>query len=80
MSHKQNRILRSALGFVFLGIAPFLVAAEPTEFHVATNGNDENPGTAARPFVTLEHAAAHARWAKVLDRGVWLKGYWRVAV
>jgi hypothetical protein len=25
-----------------------------------------------------EHAGAHARWAKVIDRGVWLKGYWRV--
>ncbi len=25
-----------------------------------------------------EHAAAHTRWAEVLDRGVWLKGYWRV--
>ncbi len=25
-----------------------------------------------------EHAAAHAKWAKVIDRGVWLKGYWRV--
>jgi hypothetical protein len=24
------------------------------------------------------HAAAHAKWAEVLDRGVWLKGYWRV--
>jgi hypothetical protein len=26
-----------------------------------------------------EFAAAHARWAGALDRGVWLKGYWRVA-
>ena len=25
-----------------------------------------------------EHAAAHASWADVIDRGVWLKGYWRV--
>lgn len=25
-----------------------------------------------------EHQAAHERWANVLDRGVWLKGYWRV--
>lgn len=26
-----------------------------------------------------EFAAAHGRWSRVLDRGVWLKGYWRVA-
>jgi hypothetical protein len=25
-----------------------------------------------------EHQDAHARWAKVLDRGVWMKGYWRI--
>lgn len=25
-----------------------------------------------------EHQAAHERWARVLERGVWLKGYWRV--
>ena len=25
-----------------------------------------------------EFAAQHTNWAKVLDRGVWLKGYWRV--
>ncbi len=34
-----------------------------------------------RPGVFLyreEHQEAHARWAKVLDRGVWLKGYWRI--
>lgn len=26
-----------------------------------------------------EFAAVHERWARVLDRGVWFKGYWRVA-
>lgn len=25
-----------------------------------------------------EYASEHERWAKVLSRGVWLKGYWRV--
>ena len=25
-----------------------------------------------------KHQAAHEHWANVLDRGVWLKGYWRV--
>jgi hypothetical protein len=38
-------------------------------------------GAGPRPGVfeyRPEHAAAHARWAKVLDRGVWLKGHWRV--
>src|SRR5205807_9369384 len=26
-------------------------------YHVATTGNDANPGTAAQPFLTLQHAA-----------------------
>jgi len=25
-----------------------------------------------------EHVDAHAKWAEVIDRGVWIKGYWRV--
>jgi len=36
-----------------------LLAAAPllaTDFHVATNGNDENPGTPEAPFATLERA------------------------
>lgn len=38
-------------------------------------------GKGSRPGVfeyRPEHAAAHASWARVIDRGVWLKGYWRV--
>ncbi|MBU0608590.1 MAG: hypothetical protein KKI08_11945, partial [Armatimonadetes bacterium] len=31
-------------------------AAGAAEFFVAPNGSDENPGTQAKPFATLEHA------------------------
>ncbi|MEM9236820.1 MAG: right-handed parallel beta-helix repeat-containing protein [Verrucomicrobiota bacterium] len=37
-------------------------------------------GLGPRPGVfefQAEHADAHASWAKVIDRGVWIKGYWR---
>ena len=47
----------------------------PEQKRALESGKGPRPGVFAyRP----EHAAAHARWAKVLDRGVWLKGYWRV--
>ena len=56
MSHKQNKHLRCIAALVLLAVVPFLMAAKPTEFHVATTGNDENPGTAVKPFATLERA------------------------
>src|SRR5207249_5929857 len=40
------------------------LAAEPasaTDFYVATNGSDANPGTRAKPFATLERARDAAR-------------------
>ena len=77
MSDKQNGILRSAVGFVLLGIAPFLVAAEPVEFHVATTGKDENPGTEAKPFATLERARNAIRESGLAGKTtctVWLHG------
>jgi Right handed beta helix region len=37
------------------------------------------PGSDGGTFeYRAEFAAPHAGWAKVLDRGVWLKGYWRI--
>jgi hypothetical protein len=36
-------------------------AAVAADFHVAPNGNDANPGTAAKPFATLETARDKAR-------------------
>jgi len=51
------------------------VAARATEFHVATSGDDENPGTADRPFATLGRAQQAIRTrpadqaATVLVRG-----------
>jgi len=37
------------------------------------------PGSAGGTFEYRdEYAAQHANWQKVLNRGVWLKGYWRI--
>jgi len=40
---------------IWLGLC-VVQAISAAEYHVATNGNDANPGTAARPFATLERA------------------------
>lgn len=54
-----------------------------TNFYVATNGSDSNPGTQAAPFQTLEQARNAVRaLARPLPPGgvtVWLRGgtYWR---
>jgi len=47
----------------------------PEEKRALESGLGPRPGVFEYPS---EHAAAHARWAEVVDRGVWLKGYWRV--
>jgi len=39
------------------------------------NGDKTTPGIFT---YRAEHAEHHAAWAKAVDRGVWLKGYWRV--
>ena len=45
----------SSLLIAVLSLSPVL-HAEPTTFFVAPNGNDDNPGTEAKPFATLERA------------------------
>jgi len=42
---------------------------------VLRNGDKNIPGIFQ---YRKEHDAAHARWAKAIDRGVWIKGYFRV--
>ena len=49
-------------------LAP-LAALHAAELYVATDGNDDNPGTAARPFATLGKGAAAARPGDT----VWIK-------
>ena len=44
----------------------FAIAAQATTFHVATNGNDANPGTKAAPFHTIQHAADLAQPGDVI--------------
>ncbi len=45
---------RSAGVFAVLSLA---IAAQATTFHVALSGSDDNPGTRAAPFRTIQHAA-----------------------
>jgi pectin methylesterase-like acyl-CoA thioesterase len=57
------------MGKVFAAILSGLVftaAAQATTFHVATNGNDANPGTKAAPFRTIQHAADLAQPGDVI--------------
>ena len=49
----KTMILRTLLGVLALGAGAALRAVE---LHVAAVGNDANPGTAARPFATIERA------------------------
>ena len=46
-----------AVGLMFLMLVGACVAnGQPVELYVATSGNDDNPGTEARPFATLAGA------------------------
>lgn len=58
--------MKTALSLCF----PMLLlagAATAAEFYVATNGNDANPGTQAKPFATLDRARDAARQARARD-------------
>ncbi len=61
---KRVFFLPVALLVVFAGIVSTAMAAE---FYVATNGNDANPGTKAKPFATLERARNAIRELKDRD-------------
>ena len=62
--------------FAILLLLLLAAAAQATEFYVATNGSDTNPGTKAKPFATLERARDVLR---LMKRGpgattVWIRG------
>ena len=40
-----------------LGTLALATSAHGVEFHIATDGNDSNPGTKSSPFRTIQHAA-----------------------
>ena len=44
----------------------FAAGARASEFHVATGGNDANPGSKASPFRTIQHAADLAQPGDVI--------------
>jgi hypothetical protein len=68
-------LIRHLLILTLLAYSGFAV-----EFHVATNGNDTNPGTKAKPFATLERARDAVRARKAFQSGllekitVWVHG------
>src|SRR6478736_3664309 len=45
-------------------LAALAISANASEFHVSPQGSDSNPGTAAKPFATLEKARDAARREK----------------
>ena len=54
-------MLRSTLALLVLLTA---ATAHAAEFHVAPSGSDDNPGTQAAPFATLERARDAVRTLK----------------
>jgi hypothetical protein len=55
--YKMKKVALNAilLQFMFL-LLPMILFAGPTEFYVAPNGSDSNPGTQKKPFQTLTRA------------------------
>jgi parallel beta helix pectate lyase-like protein len=74
MERLRAFLLRAALALLLAGVAN--VAAG--ELHVSTGGDDRNPGTAQRPFLTLERArvAVLAQRKREPNRAitVWIAG------
>ena len=69
MSGRRSALI---LGLVVgLWGAWMLPAAQAATYYVATNGSNNNPGTLARPFATLRHAAENVARAgdTILMRG-----------
>ena len=50
----------------FLTVLIVVTVTNATEFHVAIQGNDDNPGTPAAPFRTIQHAANLAQPGDVI--------------
>jgi alpha-N-arabinofuranosidase len=50
----------------FLAVLTFAFTAQATNFEVATNGSDSNPGTHELPFLTIQHAADVAQPGDVI--------------
>jgi len=59
----------SALGAFFV-----CVGADGADFHVATDGNDSNSGTARKPFATLIAARDAIRKLRSASATVWVRG------
>jgi hypothetical protein len=57
---------KTITGFFFAALAAYATAAE---FHIAPNGSDTNPGTADKPFATLERARDAIRTSKAAHPG-----------
>src|ERR1700679_331741 len=67
---KENRKIIVKMSWKIIGLCSLALAIScaeisAAEFHVAPDGSDANPGTAARPFATLERARDAVRAQKV---------------
>jgi len=60
----MKHVLSLSLAALLLAGAGILSTAAATEFFVATNGDDANPGTKAKPFATLQRARDEVRSLK----------------
>jgi len=72
MMDTTMKMMKTAYGVRLLALWPALVLApllHAAELYVATDGNDENAGTAERPFASLGKGAASARPGDT----VWIK-------
>jgi parallel beta-helix repeat protein len=76
MKMKMNCFKYSIIAFIcslapFLsaGVSASLISAGGYDFHVSPTGNDENPGTAAKPFATIDRARLAVRELKKTKSG-----------
>ena len=66
--------MKNRCSLVLLAVAFLANLTTAADFFVATNGNDTNPGTQAKPFATMERARDEARKFKEQGVTVWLRG------
>lgn len=58
--------MRNKLTIAAIAVASLAAAVQAAEFHVATSGNDANPGTLAAPLRTIQRAAELAQPGDVI--------------
>ena len=57
----KNNNMKNIIGFILVVFVLSTNVSYATEYHVAVNGNNNNDGSAAAPFKTINHAAQLAK-------------------